>query len=129
MTYTGAMVLPNNAVFMNNDEMRYVEGGKYYSKKTCKKVFSSVATVMAISPLSVVAGAYTVMTIAKVIIQCAGKVGGLLGMVLSGIGSWAASQLYHMVMGLAKGAIGNGVDMTFNVNIKKQQFGVSYKAR
>ena len=28
MTYTGAMVLPQNAVRMNTNEMRYVDGGK-----------------------------------------------------------------------------------------------------
>ena len=45
MTYTGAMVLPQNAVVMNNDEMRYVEGGvslsmkrKYLNRSTCKEV-------------------------------------------------------------------------------------------
>ena len=31
MTYTGAMVLPQNAVRMNTNEMRYVDGGKTWS--------------------------------------------------------------------------------------------------
>ena len=32
MTYTGAMVLPQNAVVMQEEEMRYLEGGKTWSK-------------------------------------------------------------------------------------------------
>lgn len=33
MTYTGAMALPSNAVCLNNDEMRYVEGGGWSTYK------------------------------------------------------------------------------------------------
>jgi hypothetical protein len=39
MTYTGAMVLPQNAVRLNENEKRCVEGGKpegYYRKKAQK---------------------------------------------------------------------------------------------
>lgn len=38
MTYTGEMVLPRNAVMMQEEEMRYVEGGKKLTKKQCKSL-------------------------------------------------------------------------------------------
>lgn len=34
MTYTGAMVLPQNAIVMPEQEMRYVEGGRTYTRTT-----------------------------------------------------------------------------------------------
>lgn len=125
MTYTGAMVLPQNAVVMQEEEMRYLDGGKYFSRKACRSVF----TAMAINPTSVVAGAFAVYSIAKLVIKCAGTIGGILGVVIKGVGTWAAGQLYQMTMGLAKGALKNGVDMTFRINISKYQFGVSYTVR
>ena len=39
MTYTGAMVLPQNAVRMNTNEMRYVEGGKWSGQVPMKRAY------------------------------------------------------------------------------------------
>lgn len=45
MTYTGAMILPQNAALMQEDEMRYLEGGReiyvnksHLNKSTCTKL-------------------------------------------------------------------------------------------
>lgn len=121
MTYEESMVLPRGAALMQEEEMRYVEGGKMISKSACKAVFLSLA----INPTAVVAGAFTAYVIAQKIITFSSTVGGLLGVGIYGLGSWAAGQLLILTVGLARGAINKGVDVTFNINILKKQFGVN----
>lgn len=58
MTYTGAMVLPQNAIVMPEHEMRYVEGGKVVSKSTCQKLATAMAKVAFFSGVFAAAAAY-----------------------------------------------------------------------
>ena len=93
MTYTGAMVLPQNAVRMNTNEMRYVDGGvtakvtekASYLVKRLNKVINCAATGEALSA------------------ALGGLVGGLIGAIIANFtgGSWfrsykdAASAAHH----------------------------------
>lgn len=56
MTYTGAMVLPQNAVVMQEEEMRYLEGGKYYgvnlTKKQCNRLAYNITAMGGILTIS-----------------------------------------------------------------------------
>lgn len=54
MTYTGAMVLPQNAVVMHEEEMRYLEGGKPHLGKHWYNKVRNVA--IAIDAALIIAG-------------------------------------------------------------------------
>lgn len=79
MTYTGEMVLPRNAVVMQEEEMRYVEGGfsRTYTKKQSYNnyvlMYATGWTAWAISMCVSVLN-----TIAGVALACAAKLTGTI---------------------------------------------------
>lgn len=50
MTYTGALVLPNNAVSLSNDEMRYCEGG---AKPSLKMLYRNIKGLWSYVPSAI----------------------------------------------------------------------------
>lgn len=67
MTYTGAMVLPQNAVVLQEEEMRYVEGGKTVTKKQCQKLANAMAKVALYSGIFAAAAAYCGQAVAALV--------------------------------------------------------------
>lgn len=50
MTYTGALILPNNAVSLSDDEMRYCEGG---AKPSIKMLYKNIKGLWRYVPSSI----------------------------------------------------------------------------
>ena len=101
LCYDGALVLPSSYAVMDEEEMSYVEGGA----------------------LSKVDKALT-YTLAKCLINKVSKFGGLATAVVAGILTWAAGQVIAFGKGLARGALNNGVRVSWNWNPFKEAVGI-----
>ena len=90
---------------MDEEEMTYVEGGKYYSAKKCKDIICGLL----MTPATFLAAASTAAVIAKVT-KYASKVGGVLGTILGMAAGCVAGAMARVAYGLGYGAVsGDGV--------------------
>lgn len=121
MTYDGALVMPSNFAVVEEEEMTYLDGGVFVSKNKCIEGLAYAG----LNPYTVIAIALT-YALAKKLINAVKKVGGLATWAVSTILSFAASQVIAAAVGLAKGAIHHGVDITWQWNpLGKGSWGVN----
>lgn len=125
MCYDGALVMPSSYAVMDEEEMYYVEGGKYLSKNQC---INGLATIGINSPQLAIAGALS-FTMAKMLIRKIAAFAGIAAKVVTFILSWAAGQIVNLGVAIARGALNRGVDIYWNWNLFKEPIGVGYSVR
>jgi membrane protein DedA with SNARE-associated domain len=81
MTYTGAMVLPQNAVVMQEEEMRYVEGGATVTVKFTKAFIRDTVTAVIGAVCTIIGTAIGTAVGSSVV---GGAIGGAIGVVVGG---------------------------------------------
>jgi len=125
MCYDGALVMPSSYAVMSEEEMMYLEGGKFISKSKCIEGLA----VIGMSPNTYIAAALT-YTLAKCLIRkvCT-ALGVVAGAVVGCILGWAAGQVILFGKSLARGALNKGVDITWNMNPFKACIGVNASVR
>lgn len=87
MTNNGALVLPNNAVCLHDDEMRYVEGGarkEVAFKKSQQAKFKKEWNALS---------SKTQKALAKKALDVEM---GIISLTLSGLGKWFSGTLYYL---------------------------------
>ncbi len=123
LCYDGALVMPSSYMVMDEDEMSYTEGGeaKYLSKQQC---INGLISVGINSPQAAIAGALT-FTLAKLFIKKVAAFCGVAAVVVSTILSWAATQVVNFGISVARGAINNGVTISWNWNPLRDPIGIN----
>ena len=121
-SYDGALVLPSSYAVMDEEEMTYLEGGKEIANLSKKQCINGLCAI-GLSPQVAIAGALT-YTLAKCLINKVSKFGGLATAVVAGILTWAAGQVIAFGKGLARGALNNGVRVSWNWNPFKEAVGI-----
>ena len=116
------MVLPSSYAVMDEEEMTYLEGGKEIANLSKKQCINGLCAI-GLSPQVAIAGALT-YTLAKCLINKVSKFGGLATAVVAGILTWAAGQVIAFGKGLARGALNNGVRVSWNWNPFKEAVGI-----
>ena len=107
------MNLPTVHIELNENEMSYVDGGKYFSAKQCKGVCAAIG----MSPAALVAAAGTATVVSKVI-KYGKVVGGPVGWAIGGVAAAGASAVSKVAWGFGKGAVSNkGVNISFSTYI------------
>ena len=104
LCYDGALVLPSSYAVMDEEEMTYLEGGKEIANLSKKQCINGLCAI-GLSPQVAIAGALT-YTLAKCLI------------------TWAAGQVIAFGKGLARGALNNGVRVSWNWNPFKEAVGI-----
>lgn len=125
MCYDGALVMPSSYAVMNEEEMTYVEGGKYISKSDCINGLCAIG----MNPSTFIAATLTFTLAKKLIQKISSTLGGFFGWVVGLVLGWAGSQLIAFGVGLARGALNKGVDVTWNWNIFTGPVGIECAVR
>ena len=120
-----ALAMPSSYVDIDRDEMEYVDGGAYYSKRDCQIVFGALA----INPATYIGGAMSYTLATLFIKKVSAMFGGLAGWGVGLILSYAGSQIITFGTVLARGALNRGVDVSWNWNFFKDSIGISYSVR
>ena len=97
-------------------------GGKEIANLSKKQCINGLCAI-GLSPQVAIAGALT-YTLAKCLINKVSKFGGLATAVVAGILTWAAGQVIAFGKGLARGALNNGVRVSWNWNPFKEAVGI-----
>ncbi|WP_155970978.1 argininosuccinate lyase [Streptococcus ruminantium] len=102
------LVLPNNYVTLEEEEMMYLDGGVYFSRKDCQLICAALA----MSPGTFIALAATAV-VAKKLTNFI-KVGGLGGWLVGAATGVLAGAISRVAYCIGYGAINRGCDITGN---------------
>ena len=122
---TGVLQMPSNYVGMDAEEMEYLDGGVYYSKNQCEMALA----VLCLNPNTIIAGALLYTTAKLLVKKVSALFGGVAGFLVGTVLSYAGAQIILFGTALARGALNNGVDITWNWNIFKDSIGISYSVK
>lgn len=109
--YDGTMIMPANYAVVTNEEMTYLDGGVYISKRNCKRALGMAGLSASMSWVNSA-------VLAKVLWKVALGIPSVIGKAVVGA-MWAVSYvtsklLTQFAKGIAGGAIYNGVNMTWS---------------
>lgn len=103
------LILPNHYIELEEEEMLYLEGGKYFSNSQCK----NLVLALGMNPYTF-ASIATYATIALKVARYAKAIGGVWGFVLGAAVSYSTNQVITFSRGVARGIMYRGVDIYWN---------------
>ncbi|VOU13242.1 Membrane protein [Streptococcus pneumoniae] len=102
------LVLPNNYVVIDEEEMMYLDGGAYLSKRACQ----GICAALAMSPGTFIALAGAAVLTKKLINYI--KVGGLGGWLIGAAAAVLAGAAGRIAYCIGYGALNRGCDISGN---------------